>query len=131
MAATASPLKQDKLIDLLRSKTTLALLLGVFLGWLVFSPVFKTTNQEVLYVTFVNNTNQPLTSLTLDFGSVHTQTQLLSLNLPAQASRTLALNHPAGAGFNVIARYANGKVQDFCANRGIKGQHQQVLLRLD
>lgn len=128
MTSAKPALIQDKLIDLLRNKATLTLFFGLLLGWLFFTP---TKNEEVLYVTFINTSNQAITSLKLDFGSAYTQTSLLSLNLPANSRRTLALNHPAGAGFNVIASYQKGKVQNFCANRGTKGQHQEVLLRLD
>lgn len=121
-------LPQDKVIDSLRKPAVGFMLLGLAIGWLFFSP---TENKEVLYVTFTNTSDVAISSLQLDFGSANTQTSLLSLSLPANSSRTLALNHPAGAGFNLIATYANGKVQDFCANRGVKGQQQSVKLRLD
>ncbi|WP_143089500.1 hypothetical protein [Marinospirillum celere] len=80
-------------------------------------------------VEFVNTTDVMLNSLQLDFGNAQGQTSLLSLRLAPGERRTLLLNHEPGAGFNVVARYADGVEQDFCANRGEQGQQQEVILR--
>lgn len=104
-----------------------ALLLSFMLGWW-FSPA-PDLPPNTLQVEFENTTNQMITSLKLDFGHASGQSSLLSLRLAPGEKRTLLLNHTPGAGFNVIADYADGVQQDFCANRGTPGQYQRVILK--
>lgn len=84
---------------------------------------------SAMQVEFVNSSDLMISSLQLDFGSAQGQSSILALRLAPGETRTLVLNHEPGAGFNVVARYADGVEQDFCANRGEQGQRQQVILQ--
>jgi len=100
---------------------------GFLLAWLVL-PSAKLP-QQGMSVEFINASEQMIASLELDFGHAEGQSKILALRLAPGESRTLLLNHEPGAGFNVIARYADGVEQDFCANRGEQGQRQEVILQ--
>jgi len=107
------------------------LLIGILLGFLVSSWLDSTENlpEASIRVDFVNSTEVMISSLQLDFGYAQGQSTLLTLRLAPGERRTLLLNHEPGAGFNVIAQYADGLKQDFCANQGEQGQRQEVILK--
>ena len=102
----------------------------VLLGFLVGYGINSGTSwpDKALDVTFVNSTDQRIHSIQLDFGHAQGQSSLMTLQLAPEESRRLLLNHEPGAGFNVKVSYADGLVQDFCANQGVKGRRQQVVL---
>ncbi len=100
----------------------LGLLLGALLSW------GWPTTPPVLLVTLINQTSQTVSSITLDFGNPDSQSHLLILRLAPGEQRQIGLNHQPGMGFNVLARYADGQEQNFCANRGLEGWRQQVVL---
>lgn len=101
-------------------------LLGVLLGHsLLQRPALP---EQGMQVDFINTSDVAIESIQLDFGHAAGQSSLLLLRLPAGASRSLLLNHQPGAGFNLQVRYADGVQQEFCANRGVQGQYQQVRL---
>lgn len=95
------------------SRRTLALLilLGGVLG-------YHSAPDEGYAVRFENQSDQMISRIKLDFGSADAQASMQSFRLAAGESRTLFLNHPPGAGFNVEVLYADGKTQSFCALRG-------------
>ena len=116
----------DRTIDAIRSPRTAFLLAGVFVGWLVFSPA---TQPNIMYVTFHNQDDVVINSVRLEFGFDLNQSNLLVLQIKPQESRTIALNHVPGRGFNVEAHYADGQIQHFCANKGVTEQRQNVVLQ--
>lgn len=119
----------DRLIDAARSTHTVFLLTGALAGsvggWLWFSPP---ASQDLMYVTFHNHSTQMISSIHLEFGFDLNQSSLLALQIKPGEARTLALNHPAGRGFNVRASYADGLVQEFCANKDVAGRRQHLYL---
>ena len=100
---------------------------GFLVAWLVLPG--SSLPEKGMQVDFINATEQQIDSLQLDFGHAQGQSSLLALRLAPGETRTLLLNHEPGAGFNVVARFADGVEQDFCANRGEQGQRQQVILQ--
>jgi len=81
-----------------------------------------------LAVTFENASDTAITSIKLDFGNVNTQSSIQSFRVNSGESRTLLLNHPAGAGFNVKVSYADGRVREFCALKGDERTQPKILL---
>ncbi len=118
-----TPKTQSKQPRLLNAKTLLLLLAGAVLGYLL-------TPTEGFSVRFENQSAQMITAIKLDFGSADGQSSLQTFRLPAGESRTLFLNHPTGAGFNVQVFYADGQKQEFCALRGNKDQRPVLPLAL-
>lgn len=123
MSTTSWP---DRLVDALRSRSMLFLLIGLAAGWLAFSakdPEYR------LYLELHNADSIPIESVHMEFGFDINQSDLLTLQLRPDETRHLVLNHPPGKGFNVEVRYADGQVQNFCANRTLKQRHQQLHLQ--
>ena len=81
-----------------------------------------------LAVTFENASDTAITSIKLDFGNVNTQSSIQSFRINSGETRTLLLNHPAGAGFNVKVSYADGRVREFCALKGDERTQPKILL---
>ncbi len=116
----------DRLIDTLRSRNMLFLLAGIALGWLLFA---RPVQQDIMFVTFHNQSDMMVNSVHLEFGFDLNQSDLLVLQIKPGEARTIAINHVPGRGFNTEVSYANGHVQSFCANRGVTGQNQEVILQ--
>lgn len=114
-----------------RKQLLLCLSASLVAGFLLSSWFSSSSSlpEKTMSVEFVNTSEQMIDSLQLDFGHAQGQTSLLSLRLAPGERRILLLNHQPGAGFNVVARYADGVEQDFCANRGEQGQRQEVILQ--
>lgn len=108
---------------LLNTKTLLLLLAGAVLGYLL-------TPTEGFSVRFENQSAQMITAIKLDFGSADGQSSLQTFRLPAGESRTLFLNHPTGAGFNVQVFYADGQKREFCALKGNEDSRPMLPLTL-
>ena len=103
-----------------------SVLLTFAAGWLggrLTGPV------QGMEVTFRNVSEVMIESIQLDFGSADTQSSILALRIPPGETRTLALNHPPGMGFNVQVNYTNGRQQEFCALRGDKRTRPLLELR--
>ena len=100
---------------------------GFLVAWLLVPSA--RLPEKSMQVDFINASEERIDSLQLDFGHAEGQSSLLSLRLAPGETRRLLLNHEPGAGFNVVARYADGVEQDFCANRGEQGQYQEVILQ--
>lgn len=118
-----TPKTQSKQPGFLSFNALILLLTGALAGYLL-SP------DEGFSVRFENQSNQMITAIRLDFGSADGQSSLQTFRLPTGESRTLFLNHPAGAGFNVQVFYADGQKQEFCALRGNKDQRPVLPLAL-
>ena len=104
-------------------KALTVLILGILLGrWLA--------TDEGFAVNFTNAGQQQITSIKLDFGSSNSQSRIQTFRLAPQESRVLFLNHPLGAGFNVLITYANGQQQEFCALKGNKNPRPELQLAL-
>lgn len=73
---------------------------------------------EGFAVRLENHSQQMISRIKLDFGSADTQSGIQTFRLAAGESRTLFLNHPPGAGFNVQVFYADGQKRAFCALKG-------------
>lgn len=116
----------DRTIDAMRSRSMLYLLGGTALGWLLFS---RPLQPDIMLATFHNQSDMLINSVHLEFGFDLNQSDLLVLQIRPDESRTIAINHVPGRGFNTEVSYADGTVQSFCANRGISEQRQVVVLR--
>lgn len=116
----------DRIIDALRSPAMLFFILGVFLGWAIFAQHSQSTH---LQLELINQDEILINSIRMEFGFDLNQSNLLTLQLKPNEHRTLALNHPPGKGFNVEVHYQDGHVQSFCANRGVEGRQQQLVLK--
>ncbi|WP_417598179.1 hypothetical protein [Oceanospirillum sp.] len=80
-------------------------------------------------VRFENRSAQMITAIKLDFGSADGQSSLQTFRLASGESRTLFLNHPSGAGFNVQVFYADGQKREFCALKGNKDLRPTLVLQ--
>lgn len=116
----------DYIVDILRSRSMYSLLAGVLLGWLLFSPPAQ---QNIMHVTFHNRSDMLVNSILLTFGFDLNQSDLRVLQVRPGESRTISINHIPGRGFNTVVSYSDGRIQSFCANKGISGQKQEVILR--
>ncbi|WP_151702928.1 hypothetical protein [Nitrincola alkalilacustris] len=99
-----------------------ALLLGSIAGRMS-SPVLG------LEVTFYNASELMIDSLHLEFGSADTQSSIRSFRIAPGTSRTLALNHNPGMGFNVVVSYGDGSRQEFCALLGDNQTRPRIQLK--
>jgi len=103
-----------------RNKTLNALLfvlLGIALSSLWF--VLKTPMRP-MYVEIVNDTENIIPSVVIEHGNVNLQEKISLVQLRPQESRTVALNHQPGLGFNVAANFANGEKTEICAGKSKK-----------
>ncbi|MGI6408655.1 MAG: hypothetical protein GXZ05_12340 [Gammaproteobacteria bacterium] len=116
----------DRVIDTARSHRMLYLLGGVILGWLLF---YRPLQPDIMLVTFHNQSDMLIHSIHLEFGFDLNQSDLRIMQIRPDESRTIAINHVPGRGFNTEVSYADGTIQSFCANRGVTGQHQNVVLQ--
>jgi hypothetical protein len=71
-----------------------------------------------LEISFRNVSDVHIESIQLDFGNADTQSSIQTFRIAPGETRTLALNHSPGMGFNVQVNYSNGRKQEFCALRG-------------
>lgn len=99
----------------IRRYLILVLLLALALGWGIGR---FTAPAQGLEVTFHNDGKTAIESIRLDFGSSDAQSRIQAFRIAPGQQRTLVLNHPPGAGFNVNVRYQGGAAQEFCALRG-------------
>lgn len=116
----------DRFIDALRSLKTLFLILGLALGWLLFA---EHQEADILYVTVHNTDSVMLESVRFEFGFGLSQSNILLLQIRPGEQRLVALNHPLNKGYNVEARFADGEVRSFCANRTYPKRHQPLPLQ--
>ncbi|WP_038052860.1 hypothetical protein [Thioalkalivibrio sp. ALJ1] len=117
----------ELVVDALRAPATGLFVLGLILGaglmhWLVESP----PPEGALMVTLHNDSDVAIRSVHFDFGHELSESSLREGEIGAGERRRVALNHVPAAGFNVEIRYADGHVQEFCANRGVEGWAQEV-----
>ncbi len=116
----------DGFIDALRSLRTLFFIIGLALGWLLFADHQET---EIIYVTVHNTDKVMIESVRFEFGFGLTQSNILLLQIKPGEQRLVALNHPLHKGYNVEARFADGEVRSFCANRTYPDRHQPLVLQ--
>ncbi|MBV0934858.1 hypothetical protein [Marinobacterium weihaiense] len=82
-----------------------------------------------LEVGFYNASEVMIESIQLDFGSADTQSRIQVFRIAPGETRTLALNHSKGMGFNVQVNYSDGRKQEFCALRGDDRARPELELR--
>lgn len=116
----------DRFIDALRSLRTVFFLVGLALGWLLFA---DHQEQDILYVTIHNTDDVMLDSVRFEFGFGLTQSDILILQVKPGEKRLVALNHPLNKGYNVEARFADGEIRVFCANRNFPHRQQPLALQ--
>lgn len=116
----------DGFIDALRSLRTLFFIIGLALGWLLFA---DHQEPEIIYVTVHNTDKVMIESVRFEFGFGLTQSNILLLQIKPGEQRLVALNHPLHKGYNVEARFADGEVRSFCANRTYPDRHQPLVLQ--
>jgi len=91
-----------------------SLLLGIFISSIwhgLHNPM------KPLYVEVVNGTDALLPSVVIEHGSAGLQEKITVVQLKPQESRTLALNHKPGMGFNVLANFADGSQTEICGGK--------------
>lgn len=116
----------DRFIDALRSLKTAFFILGLSLGWLIFA---EHNSPDILYVKVHNTDTVMLESVRFEFGFGLTQSNILLLQIKPGEQRLVALNHPLNKGYNVEARFADGEVRSFCANRSYPKVQQPLALQ--
>lgn len=116
----------DRFIDALRSLRTVFFIVGLALGWFLFA---DHQEQDILYVTVHNTDDVMLDSVRFEFGFGLTQSDILILQVQPGEKRLVALNHPLNKGYNVEARFADGEVRAFCANRNYPHRQQPLALQ--
>ncbi len=116
----------DHAIDALRSLRTVFFILGFALGWLLFA---DHRDADILYVTVHNTDDIMLESVRFEFGFGLTQSDILILQIKPGEKRLVALNHPLNKGYNIEARFADGEVRSFCANRTYPDRQQPLALQ--
>ena len=116
----------DRAIDALRSLRTVFFILGLALGWLLFA---NHGDADILYVTVHNTDDIMLESVRFEFGFGLTQSDILILQIKPGEKRLVALNHPLNKGYNIEARFADGEVRSFCANRTYPDRQQPLALQ--
>lgn len=116
----------DRAIDALRSLRTVFFILGFALGWLLFADHL---DADILYVTVHNTDDIMLESVRFEFGFGLTQSDILILQVKPGEKRLVALNHPLHKGYNIEARFADGEVRSFCANRTYPDRQQPLALQ--
>lgn len=116
----------DRFIDALRSLRTLFFIVGLGVGWWLFS---DHQDRDILYVTVHNTDSVMLDSVRFEFGFGLTQSNILLLQINPGEQRLVALNHPLHKGYNVEARFADGEVREFCANRNYPDREQPLALQ--
>ncbi|WP_019625928.1 hypothetical protein [Thioalkalivibrio sp. ALJT] len=114
-------------VDALRAPAAWLFLLGLAAGAaLVHWGVEPEPPEGVLMITLHNDSDTAIRAVHFDFGHDLSESSIREGEIAPGERRHVALNHPPGAGFNVEIRYADGHVQEFCANRGVDGWAQEV-----
>ena len=118
---------EDRVVDAMRAPATWLFVAGLLLGaalahWLAEPP----SPEGALMVTLHNDSDVLIRSVHFDFGHDLSESSLREGQIQPGERRRVALNHVPAAGFNVEIRYADGHVQEFCANRGVEGWEQEV-----
>ncbi|MGM0552974.1 MAG: hypothetical protein ACQETK_04095 [Pseudomonadota bacterium] len=125
--ATDSNTWEDRVVDVLRAPATWLFVLGLIVGasvayWGIEHPPME----GALMVTVHNDSDMLIQAIHFDFGHDLSESSIREGRLPPGEQRRVALNHVPGAGFNMKIRYADGEVQEFCANQGVAGWEQEV-----
>ncbi|WP_019593517.1 hypothetical protein [Thioalkalivibrio sp. ALM2T] len=114
-------------VDALRAPATWLFALGLALGaGLVHWGVETPPVEGALMVTVHNDSDVLIQAIHFDFGHDLSESSIREGQIQPGERRQVALNHVPAAGFNMEIRYADGHVQEFCANRGVDGWAQEV-----
>lgn len=70
-----------------------------------------------LYVELVNATELLIPSVIIEHGSAGLQEKITLVQLKSKESRTIALNHKPGMGFNVLVNFADGTRTEICGGK--------------
>lgn len=70
-----------------------------------------------LEVEIVNASGEPVTAVEIHHGNADTEEKITLFQLEPNTSRTLALNHAPGLGYNLTARFADGRELSICGGR--------------
>jgi len=98
-------------------KVIIAILFFI-VGFLVSSYWYSLNNpMKPLYVEVLNDTDAMIPSVIIEFGSSKLQQKIMLLQLEPKETRTVAINHKPGMGFNIAANYANGEKTYICAGK--------------
>lgn len=103
-----------------------SVLLALATGWMIGRVTHPVLGLEV---GFHNASELMIESVQLDFGSADTQSRIQAFRIAPGETRTLALNHAPGMGFNVQVSYSDGRKQEFCALRGDDRAQPTLALR--
>lgn len=127
MTIGMTPMKLRTALSLpsIRRVLFLSVLLALAGGWMAGRMTHPVLGLEV---GFYNASEVMIESVQLDFGSADTQSSIQAFRIASGETRTLALNHGPGMGFNVQVNYGDGRQQEFCALRG--DDRAQALLEL-
>ncbi|AKJ94038.1 hypothetical protein TVD_01040 [Thioalkalivibrio versutus] len=118
---------EDRVVDALRAPASWLFVLGLVLGAAaVHWGVERPPAEGALMVTVHNDSDVLIQAIHFDFGHDLSESSIREGQLRPGEHRRVALNHVPAAGFNMEIRYADGQVQEFCANRGVEGWEQEV-----
>lgn len=70
-----------------------------------------------MFVELANETESLIPSVIIEHGSGGLQEKITIVQLNPEETRTIALNHKPGMGFNVAVNYANGEKTEICAGK--------------
>ena len=90
------------------------LLLGILMSSLWFS---LHNPMKPLYVEVVNGTDALIPTVVIEHGRTGLQEKITLVRLKPKESRTIALNHKPGLGFNVLANFADGSKTEICGGK--------------
>lgn len=112
---------------------TLRLLAAAVLGAVVsafFVTRFPSSDSAFLPLQVVlhNHSGQMISSVIIEHGNLDTQEKIQAFQLAPEASRTLALNHEPGLGFNIDVNYADGKSVSACIGKFSESMRLEVII---
>ena len=110
----------DQAITLFMTKSRLSIyaLLLFLVGFAVSSFWHSLHNpMKPLFVEVLNQTDKLIPSVVIEHGKSGLQEKIMLLQLAPQESRTIALNHNPGMGFNVLVNFADGEKTEICGGK--------------
>jgi hypothetical protein len=106
-----------------------AAVLGALLSAFVITQFASESSSFLpLQVVLYNRSGQMINAVTIEHGNLDTQEKIQAFQLAADQSRTLALNHEPGLGFNIDVNYADGKTVSACIGKFSDSYRLEVII---
>lgn len=112
----------------------LALMMGLVVG-VGGSVMFVTPEMALPDRTLIlhvqNQSGDVLPSVEIHYANVDTQQNTTLLQLAAGETRSVVLNHEPGLGYNIEARYPDGRVTSICGGRHPESREMRETITTD